>query len=83
VNPELIFMHISHIQIYARSGVLDNILLFRDDFHDHLRSVFGTFQRPVWGVQIHPEFYNLEFDNTTSKPLIFPFHKVTENEEVD
>lgn len=82
VNPELVFMHISHIQIYARSGVLDNILLFRDDFHDHLRSVFGTFQRPAWGVQIHPEFYNLE-SNNTSKPLIFPFHKVTENEEID
>jgi hypothetical protein len=83
INPELMMMHIGHIQIYARSGVLDDILLFKDEFHDHLRSVFGTFQRPVWGSLIHPEFYGDGSKLNTTKALIFPFHHVTENEDID
>lgn len=83
VNPELVNMNISHIQVYARSGVLDNVLFFRDEFHDHLRSVFGTFQRPTWGVQLHPEFYASDQGTNPSKALLFPFHKVTEKEEID
>ncbi len=83
INPELILMHISHIQVYARSGVLDEILFFRDEFHDHLRSVFGTFQRPIWAMQIHPEFYGSDSLTHPSKSLIFPFHKFSEKEEID
>ena len=83
INPEVTLMHIQYVQIYARSGVLDNILLFRDEFQDHLRSVFGTFQRPNWAVQIHPEFYGSDSNLNPPKALIFPFHHVTQNEAID
>jgi hypothetical protein len=36
INPELIDMKISYIQIYSKRGVLDNISKYRDEFQDHL-----------------------------------------------
>jgi len=81
INPELIDMKISYIQIYSKRGVLDNISKYRDEFQDHLRSVFGTFQRPIWGSIIHPEYYNNTHDQ--SKALIFPFHLHSDNEDID
>jgi hypothetical protein len=83
MNPELLGMHIKYIQIYARSGVLEDVYLFKDEFHDHLRSVFGTFQRPVWASLVHPEFYGGDSRDTPSKALIFPFHHVSENDAID
>jgi hypothetical protein len=83
INPELLEMQVNYIQIYAKSGVLDNIILYKDEFHDHLRSVFGTFQRPIWGSKIHPEFYGEDSRKVSPLPLVFPFHRVSETEEVD
>lgn len=83
INAELVEMHIGYIQIYARAGVLKDILLIRDEFQDHLRAVFGTIQRQVWAKQIHPEFYGESPLNSTSKALVFPFHHASPNEKVD
>lgn len=81
INPELIDMKINYIQIYSKRGVLDNISKYRDEFQDHLRSVFGTFQRPIWGSVIHPEYYNNTHEE--SKALIFPFHLHSDNDDID
>ncbi len=81
INPELIHMKINYIQVYSKRGVLDDIFKYRDEFQDHLRSVFGTFQRPIWGSIIHPEYYNSTHEQ--SKALIFPFHLHSENEDID
>ncbi len=83
INPELIEMHFSFIQIYARAGVLKDILSFKEEFQDHLRTVFGTFQRPSWGRKIHPEFFGEDPRISKSLALIFPFHHVSENEDID
>ena len=81
INPELIDMKVQYIQFYAKRGVLDNVLSFKDEFQDHLRSVFGTFQRPIWGSIIHPEYYKNNHD--LSRSLLFPFHHHSENEDID
>ena len=81
INPELIDMNVRYIQIYSKRGVLDNILEFKDEFQEHLRSVFGTFQRPIWGCMIHPEYY--KNNHESSRALLFPFHHHSENEDID
>ncbi len=81
INPELIEMNVKFIQIYSKRGVLSNFLLFKDEFQDHLRSVFGTFQRPLWGSIIHPEYYTKI--HTSSRALIFPFHLHSESKDID
>ncbi|MCC5815041.1 MAG: hypothetical protein JJT78_09815 [Leptospira sp.] len=83
INAELVEMHISYIQIHARAGVLKDVLLIRDEFQDHLRSVFGTFQRQIWAKIIHPEFYGESPKLTPSRALVFPFHHASPNEKVD
>ncbi|MBE7410836.1 MAG: hypothetical protein L6Q54_08555 [Leptospiraceae bacterium] len=83
INPELVEMNFSFISIYARSGVLKDILSFKEEFQDHLRTVFGTFQRPSWGKRIHPEFFGEDPKVSKSLSLIFPFHHVSENESID
>ena len=83
LNAELVELHISHIQIYARAGVLKDILLYTSEFQDHLRSVFGTFQRPVWANCIHPEFYGSDPKKEVSKALVFPFHHASQNQNID
>lgn len=83
INPELLVMQVYYIQIYAKSGVLDNVLLFKEEFHEHLRAVFGTFQRPVWGSQIHPEFYGEDSKTSPPRALVFPFHYVSQSDDVD
>ncbi|MDX1958402.1 MAG: hypothetical protein SFU98_07500 [Leptospiraceae bacterium] len=83
INPQLPEMQINYIQIYAKSGVLDDIMLFKDEFHEHLRSVFGTFQRPVWGKKIHPEFFGENSREVSSAILVFPFHHISPNDDVD
>lgn len=81
INPELIDMNVKYIQFYSKRGVLDNVLTFKDEFQEHLRSVFGTFQRPIWGSIIHPEYY--KNNHETSRALLFPFHHHSENEDID
>lgn len=83
INSELCEMHIGYIQIHARAGVLKDILIFREEFQDHLRTVFGTFQRQAWAKVIHPEFYGENPRTFPSKALVFPFHHNSENENVD
>jgi hypothetical protein len=83
INNELCEMHIGYIQIHARAGVLKDILLFREEFQDHIRTVFGTFQRQVWAKIIHPEFYAENPKISPSKALVFPFHHNSTNENVD
>jgi len=83
INSELCEMHIGYIQIHARAGVLKDILIFREEFQDHLRTVFGTFQRQAWAKVIHPEFYGENPRTYPSKALVFPFHHNSENENVD
>lgn len=72
INPELLQMQIVAIQVYAKSGDLDDIILHVDEFHSHLRTIFGTFQRPKWAKRIHPEFYGEDPREVESAPLIFP-----------
>ena len=48
INPELLEMQIVAIQVYAKSGILDDVLFNTDEFHSQLRTIFGTFQRPKW-----------------------------------
>ncbi|MGJ4753392.1 hypothetical protein [Leptospira kmetyi] len=83
INRELLNMHIGYIQIYARAGVLKDILLFKEEFQDHLRTVFGTFQRQVWAKRIHPEFYGEDPKNCSIYALVFPFHHASPNENID
>jgi hypothetical protein len=81
INPELIDMKIHYIQVYSKRGVLEHIFTYKDEFQDHIRSVFGTFQRPIWGSVIHPEYYNSTHEK--SKALIFPFHLHSDHEDID
>ncbi|TGN00555.1 hypothetical protein [Leptospira yasudae] len=83
INSELLNLHIGYIQIYARAGVLKDILLFKEEFQDHLRTVFGTFQRQVWAKKIHPEFYGEDPANCKIYALVFPFHHASPNENID
>jgi hypothetical protein len=73
INPELVEMQIVAIQVYAQSGILDDILFNKDEFHYQLRTIFGTFQRPKWAKKIHPEFYGEDPRAVESSALIFPF----------
>lgn len=83
INRELLDMHIGYIQIYARAGVLKDVLLFKEEFQDHLRTVFGTFQRQVWAKKIHPEFYGEDPKTSGIFALVFPFHHASPNENID
>lgn len=83
INSELLKMNIGYIQIYARAGVLKDILLFKEEFQDHLRTVFGTFQRQVWAKKIHPEFYGEDPKTSGIFALVFPFHHASPNENID
>lgn len=81
INPELLEMQIVAIQVYARSGVLDDILFNKDEFHYQFRTIFGTFQRPKWAKRLHPEFYGEDPRAVESCALIFPFLLSTGNKK--
>jgi hypothetical protein len=74
INSELLDMHITHIQIYARAGLFRDWLIFREDFESDLRLVLGSFQRQSLARKIHPEFYGDSLPDQTSVALLFPFH---------
>jgi len=48
INPELLQMQIVAIQVYAKSGELDDIIFHIDEFHSHLRTIFGTLYESKW-----------------------------------
>ncbi|MBP7280646.1 MAG: hypothetical protein KBA66_03660 [Leptospiraceae bacterium] len=81
INPELLEMQIVAIQVYARSGVLDDVLFNKDEFHYQFRTIFGTFQRPKWAKRLHPEFYGEDPRAVESCALIFPFLLSTGNKK--
>lgn len=83
INPELVDMHFTYIQIYSRAGLLNDILGFRSEFQDHLRIVFGTFQNVIWAKKLHPEFYGEDPKKFSSFALVFPYHHVSENEDIN
>ena len=84
INPELIKMNILYIQVYAKAGVLRDILNFKSEFHEQIITIFGTFQRPSWRRIIHPADENgADASDLPSKALIFPFNHVSANDHVD
>ncbi|MDF3820704.1 hypothetical protein P3G55_12375 [Leptospira sp. 96542] len=73
INHELVDMHIQHIQVYARAGVLKDWILFREQFEEDLRFVFGSFQQQSLAKKIHPEFYGEDPNHLPAIALLFPF----------
>lgn len=83
INHELIDMHIQHVQVHAKAGVLDDWVLYRSQFEDDLRIVLGTFQRQSIARKLHPEFYGEDARLNPSIALLFPFSEIDTNIEVD
>lgn len=77
INHELVDMHIQYIQVYARAGVLKDWVLYREQFEEDLRSVFGSFQQQTLAKKIHPEFYGENPNLLPSLALLFSFEKGT------
>ncbi len=76
INPELIQMQISSIQIYSESGVLDELVFRKEDLQIFLRTIFGTFQRPNWAKFIHPEFFGEDNKTFSNQSLVFQFENL-------
>jgi hypothetical protein len=76
INHELIDMHIQHVQVYAKAGVLNEWILYRSQFEDDLRIVLGTFQRQSIARKLHPEFYGEDARKNPSVALLFPFYEM-------
>ncbi len=79
ITPELGSL-VSNISVYARSGVLNDLPQYQEQFHIQLRTVFGTVQRPRWGSVIFPELFGAK---QPSEALLFPFHVIHEQREID
>ncbi|TGK50169.1 hypothetical protein EHQ16_07360 [Leptospira kanakyensis] len=73
INHELVDMHIQHVQVFARAGILKDWVLFREEFEENLRFVFGSFQQQSVAKKIHPEFYGEDPNRNASVALLFPF----------
>lgn len=73
INHELVDMHIQHVQVFARAGILKDWVLFREEFEENLRFVFGSFQQQSIAKKIHPEFYGEDPNRNSSIALLFPF----------
>ncbi|TGK99351.1 hypothetical protein [Leptospira levettii] len=73
INHELVDMHIQHVQVFARAGILKDWVLFREEFEENLRFVFGSFQQQSIAKKIHPEFYGEDPNRNSSLALLFPF----------
>lgn len=76
INHELIDMHIHHVQVYSKAGVLSEWILYRSQFEDDLRIVLGTFQRQSIARKLHPEFYGEDGRTNPSVALLFPFYEM-------
>ena len=55
ITPELAALGLTHVMIFALSGVLKGLPHFQEEFHNQIRTVFGTLQRPRWGSVLFPE----------------------------
>lgn len=73
INHELVDMHIQHVQVFARAGILKDWVLFREEFEENLRFVFGSFQQQSIAKKIHPEFYGEDPNRNSTIALLFPF----------
>ncbi|TGL08194.1 hypothetical protein EHQ43_03895 [Leptospira bouyouniensis] len=73
INHELVDMHIQHVQVLARAGILKDWVLFREEFEENLRFVFGSFQQQSIAKKIHPEFYGEDPNRNSPVALLFPF----------
>ncbi|MCB1323789.1 MAG: hypothetical protein KDK35_01090 [Leptospiraceae bacterium] len=82
ITPELAALGLTHVMIFALSGVLKGLPHFQEEFHNQIRTVFGTLQRPRWGSVLFPE---LSEANPRPEPraLLFPFHLHTESSEIE
>ncbi|MDZ4724995.1 MAG: hypothetical protein SH817_02475 [Leptospira sp.] len=83
INHELTDMHIQHVQVYARAGVLNDWILYRSQFEDDLRIVLGTFQRQSIARKLHPEFYGEDARTNPSVGLLFPFYEIDKETTVN
>lgn len=79
ITPELASL-VSNVSVYARSGVLNELPQYQEQFHIQLRTVFGTLQRPRWGSIIFPELFGAKHQ---PRALLFPFHVYHEEQEID
>ena len=83
ITPELVNLGINRIIIYSRSNVLKKLPDFAEEFHDQIRTVFGTLQRPRWGGQLFPELFSDRKDVNVFPALLFPFHLHFESEDIN
>ena len=84
ITPELSSLGLSRITIYARRDVLSNFTRYREEFHEQIRSVFGTLQRPRWGNVLFPELFNhIEQKEHNPEALLFPYHQHFESDDID
>ncbi|MBX7058736.1 MAG: hypothetical protein K1X75_11780 [Leptospirales bacterium] len=77
ISPDLVALGVGSITVYALDGSLRGAAAAPEEFHTQLRTVLGTLQRPRWASQLFapPE--------ANSRPLLFPFHSVFEQQEID
>ena len=73
INPQLVDLGIVHIQVYARTGVLTDSVVYRESFHGQLTTVFGTFQRATWAARLCPEAFP-DTASSESHALVFAFN---------
>ncbi|MDH5654369.1 MAG: hypothetical protein OEZ34_00540 [Spirochaetia bacterium] len=84
ITPQLVDLGINRIIIYSRSNVLKKLPEFSEEFHDQIRTVFGSLQRPRWGGQLFPEYFTGKQKKLEQVPaLLFPFHLHFEKEDID
>ncbi len=98
ITPELAAIGLARILIYAREPVLRNLRDFQEEFHQQIRAVFGTIQRPRWGSVLFPELFSGENSSDraqgsgggptqgpheTGQALLFPFHLHSDLEQID
>ncbi|MCB1318102.1 MAG: hypothetical protein KDK27_19185, partial [Leptospiraceae bacterium] len=74
ITPELTELGITGISIYALDDVLRGLPSYQQQFHNQIRTVFGTLQRPRWGSILFPELFPGANKKEHENALLFPFH---------
>ncbi|MCB1322682.1 MAG: hypothetical protein KDK34_20650, partial [Leptospiraceae bacterium] len=83
ITPELTELGITGISIYALDDVLRGLPSYQQQFHNQIRTVFGTLQRPRWGSILFPELFPGTNKKEHENALLFPFHLHSEEEDID